>query len=69
MKILKDHLKKWNRDVFGILDLQIDNIVAELNNLDLTISDDLVARSEIIKSLTAEFWKQLRAKESILCQN
>jgi hypothetical protein len=31
LKKLKDALKAWNRDVFGILDLNIDKTISDLN--------------------------------------
>lgn len=45
LKQLKEHLRKWNMKVFGLIDLKIDNIVTELNVLDATISDDPVGRT------------------------
>lgn len=39
-----------------------------MNLLDLNSGDDPFVRLESIKSLNEEFWKQLRAKESIPCQ-
>lgn len=46
LKKLKKHLRIWNKEVFGILDLKIDNIVAELNELDLMVSNDPVVHAE-----------------------
>lgn len=34
-KLMKERLKGWNKEVFGWLDLSIDNIVLEMNALDM----------------------------------
>ncbi|MCH80924.1 LINE-1 reverse transcriptase like [Trifolium medium] len=69
LKILKENLKVWNREVFGILDLNINKTVKELNEV-----EDLVANgigdSFILKSkeLDKKFWEQIHYKESLLHQ-
>ncbi|GAU17608.1 hypothetical protein TSUD_341520 [Trifolium subterraneum] len=43
LKMLKESLKTWNTEVFGILDLNIEKIVQDLNNVEgLLDSDDVV---------------------------
>lgn len=37
--MLKERLRGWNREVFGILDLNIEGLVKYLNALDLVLSD------------------------------
>ncbi|KAK2445049.1 hypothetical protein QL285_016023 [Trifolium repens] len=69
MKRLKLALKKWNRDVFGIIDLSIDSTVKELNDL-----EDQLANGDIdpaffnSKEKVRQFWEQLHSKESLLRQ-
>ncbi|PNX80406.1 cysteine-rich receptor-like protein kinase, partial [Trifolium pratense] len=69
LKKLKEKLKVWNREVFGILDLNIDKTVKDLND-----AEDLMARGATCmniantKELTKKFWEQLHYKESLLKQ-
>jgi hypothetical protein len=65
LKLLKECLKDWNRDVFGILGLNIEKMMHELNEVEgLLASDgalvDLVRREGIHK----EYWQH----ESMLKQ-
>lgn len=68
MKTLKEKLKGWNKEVFGIVDLKIDKTVEEINALDNAVAIggqiDVAAR----KLLNAQFWNQLHTKESLLSQ-
>lgn len=65
---LKGHLRKWNKEIFGIVDLRIENIVSKLNEVEASLNEDSTAQVEHIRRLSSKFWKQLRASESILCQ-
>lgn len=33
LRRLKDNLKRWNREVFGILDLNVEEAIKELNSI------------------------------------
>lgn len=68
LKRLKERLQKWNKEVYGIVDLKIDKLITEINQLETDCGGNDPDRLERIKSINEEFWKQLRAKESILCQ-
>jgi hypothetical protein len=69
LKKLKDALKAWNRDVFGILDLNIDKTVSDLNEIEEQIVNHGSAPSTLnSKEKVKEFWEQIHFKESILRQ-
>lgn len=68
-KMLKDKLRGWNKEVFGIMDLNIETVVKVLNDLDMVLQekwdrDVLFQRNEV----SAKFWKDIWLKESLLCQ-
>ena len=67
LKIIRESLKKWNKEVFGWLDLNIENIVADMNELDRGIEEgcnlNVVVKK---KEANALFWQQLMMKESLL---
>lgn len=67
-KFLKDKFRKWDKEVFGEVDLNIANTVVELNQLDelMTVGGEVIPEQR--KLLTAQFWKQLNEKESLLLQ-
>lgn len=69
LKKLKEALKVWNREVFGIIDLNIDQTVKDLNDLEEQLvngdSDPTCLNS---KDKVKQFWEQLHAKESLLLQ-
>lgn len=69
LKIIRESLKKWNKEVFGWLDLNIENIVADMNELDRGIEEgcnlNVVVKK---KEANALFWQQLMMKESLLKQ-
>jgi hypothetical protein len=68
-RLLRDCLRKWNKEVFGILDLNIDKTVRDLNDIEGLMCGDVgdveMTRRE---GLTKEFWRQLHLKESLLKQ-
>ncbi|XP_058774930.1 uncharacterized protein LOC131649190 [Vicia villosa] len=72
-RLLKDKLKRWNKEVFGNIDLEVEEGVLDINiidgRLDFTSSssyfdDDLVFRKEA----SCRFWRNLRIKENMLLQ-
>jgi len=42
MKLLKEKLRVWNKEVFGWVDLSIDNTVKGLNELDSMVGEGAV---------------------------
>ncbi|GAU34402.1 hypothetical protein TSUD_217420 [Trifolium subterraneum] len=69
LKRLKESLRKWNHEVFGIMDLNIEKTVKELNEIEEMIangnSHPMYLNS---KKQSKMFWEQLQFKESILKQ-
>lgn len=70
--MLKFSLKKWNIEVFGWIDLKVEDVVSEFNKLgflvcnsDATFIDDLVLKGEFASS---EVWNQLILKDCFLRQ-
>ncbi|PNX74944.1 cysteine-rich receptor-like protein kinase, partial [Trifolium pratense] len=69
LKLLKECLKSWNKEVFGILDLNIDKTVQELNEVEGLLAGEDVVMDLVRKDvLNKEFWQQLHYKESMLKQ-
>jgi hypothetical protein len=67
--LLKDCLRKWNREVFEILDLNIEKKVKELNDIGGMLGgDELDLESTRRDELNKYFWRQLHFKESLLKQ-
>lgn len=46
LKMLKGNLRDWNKNVFGILDLEMDSALKELNALDFVTGNDPVLNLE-----------------------
>jgi exonuclease III len=68
-RLLKESLRKWNKEVFGILDLNIENTVKELNEIEgLLGGDEVDVELTRREGLKKEFWSQLHFKESLLKQ-
>ncbi|MCI20776.1 cysteine-rich receptor-like protein kinase, partial [Trifolium medium] len=58
-KRLKEALKGWNKEVFAILDLNIDKTMKELNEMEgLIAGGDLSSDSVDIKHINKHFWEQ-----------
>ncbi|PNX97198.1 cysteine-rich receptor-like protein kinase, partial [Trifolium pratense] len=69
LKKAKEELKKWNKEVFGVLDLNIEKTVQELNEVEGLIASDEVVASLVDKGgIQKRFWEQLHHKESLLKQ-
>jgi exonuclease III len=69
LKRLKIALKTWNREVFGILDLNIDQTVKDLNDLEEQIANGAIDPSSFnSKEKVNNFWEQIQFKESLLRQ-
>lgn len=48
-------LKTWNRKIFGVLDLNIDSLVGEMNELDNVAAEGGAIDSDKCKLLSKEF--------------
>ncbi|PNX83060.1 cysteine-rich receptor-like protein kinase [Trifolium pratense] len=69
LKMLKEGLKVWNREDFGILDLNIVKTVHELNEMEgLVANGGTVPNSFNPKAINQKFWEQPNHKESMLKQ-
>ncbi|CAJ2673212.1 unnamed protein product [Trifolium pratense] len=69
LRKMKDNLKVWNREVFGILDLNIDKTVKELNEVEEVLANGLNDPITTNPSeLVTKFWEQLHFKENLIHQ-
>lgn len=68
LKLLKEKLQWWNEEVFGMVDLRIDESVLGLNSLDELVANGGVPKLEQRRVLNAQFWNLLHKKESNLLQ-
>ncbi|MCI20516.1 hypothetical protein A2U01_0041678 [Trifolium medium] len=60
LKRLKEALKGWNKEVFGVLDMNIESTVKELTEVEgLLASDGLVSDFMDRGGLQKNFWDQL----------
>lgn len=41
LKLLRDQLRRWNVDIFGKINLEVDRSIKELNILDLEAAKDI----------------------------
>ncbi|MCI39609.1 hypothetical protein A2U01_0060841, partial [Trifolium medium] len=67
--MLKESLKKWKKEVIGILDLNIEKTVKDINEFEGLMAsnvDDLDYLKR--ETLSKDFWKQLHLKDSLLKQ-
>jgi hypothetical protein len=63
MKSLKEALKNWNREVFGIVDLNIEKTVKELNDIEELIANDVCDPNQLnSKELVKQFWDRFILK-------
>lgn len=53
-----------NREVYGVLDLNIEKIVKEMNNMEK--EDEYDWERERWKALNSKFWTTLQHKEGLL---
>jgi hypothetical protein len=68
-RLLKECLRKWNKEVFGYLDLNIEKTVKDLNDLEgLMGGGDANTHTSLREGLNRDFWHQLHLKESLLKQ-
>ncbi|XP_058783451.1 uncharacterized protein LOC131658138 [Vicia villosa] len=72
LRLLKDKLRRWNKEVFGKIELDMEDGVRDLNIADERLAsfndaffdDNLALRKES----SATFWRNLRLKENMLLQ-
>ncbi|KAI5437241.1 hypothetical protein KIW84_023385 [Lathyrus oleraceus] len=70
---VKSKLKSWNKEVFGLLDLNVEKAVGALNSLDLVVAD--LEEDGIVDSLrsnrdmaTKEVWNSMLLRDNFLHQ-
>ncbi|CAJ2667257.1 unnamed protein product [Trifolium pratense] len=69
LKLLRESLKKWNKEVFGYLDLNIEKTVSDINEFEgLLSSTNGDVDYLMLEGLNKEFWMQLHFKDSLLKQ-
>ncbi|XP_058759231.1 uncharacterized protein LOC131632499 [Vicia villosa] len=70
LKVLKGYIAKWNKDVFGWIDLKIDNAGKEMNFLDNQFAHFAgnVPEEMVLERSRAniEFWDNLNKKECLI---
>jgi hypothetical protein len=69
LKRLKEALRRWNREVFGIVELNIEKTVQELNDMEDQMANDVLDSDHLnTTGLVKQFWDQIHTKESLLRQ-
>ncbi|XP_058726606.1 uncharacterized protein LOC131597964 [Vicia villosa] len=72
LRLLKDKLKVWNKEVFGRIELELEECVHDINladdRLDTNSSSSFLANFEMRKEANGNFWKNLRIKENMFIQ-
>ncbi|XP_058776636.1 uncharacterized protein LOC131650960 [Vicia villosa] len=70
LKRMKVCIRKWNREVFGWIDLCVEEKVESLNNLDNLLAEhhgeDISRLVDDRFNVTSDLWKSLSLKESML---
>ncbi|XP_058755941.1 uncharacterized protein LOC131629164 [Vicia villosa] len=73
LRLFKEIPKRWNKEVFGKIDLEVEDVVHDINVVDERLDfksfpsffdDDVIRRKEA----SCCFWKNLRIKENMLLQ-
>ncbi|XP_058783019.1 uncharacterized protein LOC131657664 [Vicia villosa] len=72
LRLLKEKLRRWNIDVFGRIDLEVEEGVRELNMVDSRLEDvSEELRRELVekrKEASSRIWRNMRIKENMLIQ-
>ncbi|XP_058752758.1 uncharacterized protein LOC131625938 [Vicia villosa] len=72
LRLLKDKLRRWNKEVFGKIELDMEDGVRDLNIADerLASFNDAYFDANLAfrKESSANFWRNLRLKENMLLQ-
>lgn len=53
LKALKHHLRIWNHEVFGFLDLEVEKYVKLMNGLDYLVSSDFLGDQDQVEKITS----------------
>ncbi|XP_058746998.1 uncharacterized protein LOC131619984 [Vicia villosa] len=72
LRVLKEKLKWWNKNMFGKINLEVEENVRDINYgddfLEVEEEDNLSAILFDRKEATSRFWLNLRIKENMLAQ-
>ncbi|XP_058767480.1 uncharacterized protein LOC131641192 [Vicia villosa] len=72
LRLLKVKLNWWNKEVFGRINLEVEEGVRDINCGDVLLEEaDEILQPEILKNrkeATSRFWTKLRIKENMLVQ-
>lgn len=70
LKLLKENLKKWNRDIFGFIDKKIGELKNEIRELDIEDESQGLAEGDVIRreEVTAKLFRNLHQKNSLAAQ-
>lgn len=70
LKLLKDRLKWWNKEVYGWVAIQLEESVKEFNKVEAIVDDKENEGNlkwiEKRKSLNLYFWNNLQRKENLI---
>ncbi|XP_058752224.1 uncharacterized protein LOC131625381 [Vicia villosa] len=72
LRLLKDKLRRWNKEVFGKIELEMEDGIRDLNIADERLVSDNDASFDdnfaLRKESCAKFWRNLKIKENMLLQ-
>ncbi|XP_058783145.1 uncharacterized protein LOC131657804 [Vicia villosa] len=72
LRLLKDKLRRWNKEVFGKIELEMEDGIRDLNIADERLVSDNDASFDVNfalrKEACAKFWRNLKIKENMLLQ-
>ncbi|XP_058765879.1 uncharacterized protein LOC131639401 [Vicia villosa] len=67
MRLLKIRLRWWNLNVFGIIDMELEESVREINDIH-NLPSDVEEKAEEVRKANQNFWLNLKIKENMLIQ-
>ncbi|GKV50143.1 hypothetical protein SLEP1_g56855 [Rubroshorea leprosula] len=67
LRRLKQHLKKWNKEVFGNIDSQLEQAMKKVDFVDIKCEDQDLSEEDVLKRKDGfeELWLCLKKKESL----
>jgi hypothetical protein len=70
LKGLKTHIKEWNKETYGEVDVKLSNLISDIKNLDIRSEVSGLSEGDVVlrKNLFAQFWHLKTNKESVLSQ-
>ncbi|XP_058760200.1 uncharacterized protein LOC131633504 [Vicia villosa] len=72
LRLFKDKLRRWNKEVFGRIDLEVEEGVRDLNLADAHLEmEDGILFSDTLerrKEASSHIWRNMRLKENMLLQ-